>query len=45
MTYLFSLDLVLDLGDLDLYGINLFLWYLGDRGGLGFIDGLKGDIS
>lgn len=44
LIYLFSLNLVLDLGDLDLQSIYLLLWYLGDRWRLWFIDGLKGDV-
>lgn len=42
---LLSLDLVLDLGDFDLHGINLLILDQRDGGGLTVLDGLEGQVS
>lgn len=43
--HLFSLDLVLDLGDFDLHGVDLLVLDQRDGGGLTVLDGLEGQVS
>lgn len=43
--YLLSLDLILDLGYLDLHGVDLLVLDQRNRGGLAVLDGLEGQVS
>lgn len=43
--HLLSLDVVLDLGDFDLHGVDLLVLDQRDGGGLAVLDGLEGQVS
>ena len=43
--HLLSLDLVLDLGDFDLHGVDLLILHQRDGGGLAVLEGLEGQVS
>lgn len=45
LSHLLSLDLILDLGDFNLHGVDLLILDQRDGGGLAVLDGLEGHIS